>query len=160
MLIADEIARREHKKFNLRIRRAGFRSSKTIEQFDFDSSPSTKPSSPTEKVAVLIAGAAPESPTSCHAAVRADYDVLFTQLLATLTAAELLRKRCHGRDAIRGCTLRFATGHAGLIHPSFNYQMTPKIPLKSRCSISISENLSINGQTRSSDQLGIWSYLN
>ena len=26
LLIADEIARREHKKFNLRIRRAGFRS--------------------------------------------------------------------------------------------------------------------------------------
>ena len=41
--------------------------------------------------------------------------------------------------------------------PSFNYQMTPKISLNTRCSISISENLSINGQTRSSDQLGIWS---
>ena len=41
---------------------------------------------------------------------------------------------------------------------SFNYQMTPKISLNTRCSISISENLSINGQTRSSDQLGIWSY--
>ena len=42
--------------------------------------------------------------------------------------------------------------------PSFNYQMTPKISLNTRCAISISENLSINGQTRSSDQLGIWSY--
>ena len=42
--------------------------------------------------------------------------------------------------------------------PSFNYQMTPKISLNTRCSISISENLPINGQTRSSDQLGIWSY--
>ena len=42
--------------------------------------------------------------------------------------------------------------------PSFNYQMTPKISLNTRCSISISENLLINGQTRSSDQLGIWSY--
>ena len=42
--------------------------------------------------------------------------------------------------------------------PSFNYQMTPKTSLNTRCSISISENLSINGQTRSSDQLGIWSY--
>ena len=42
--------------------------------------------------------------------------------------------------------------------PSFDYQMTPKISLNTRCSISISENLSINGQTRSSDQLGIWSY--
>ena len=36
MLIADEVARREHKKFNLRIRRAGFRSTKTLEQFDYD----------------------------------------------------------------------------------------------------------------------------
>ena len=31
LLVADEVARREHKKFNLRIRRAGFRSSKTLE---------------------------------------------------------------------------------------------------------------------------------
>ena len=36
MLVADEVARREHKKFNLRIRGAGFRSSKTLEQFDFN----------------------------------------------------------------------------------------------------------------------------
>ena len=45
-----------------------------------------------------------------------------------------------------------------LFIPSFYYQMTPKIPLNTRCSISISKNLSINGRTRSSDQLGIWSY--
>ena len=47
---------------------------------------------------------------------------------------------------------------AVLFIPSFHYQMTPKIPLNTRCSISISKNLSINGRTRSSDQLGIWSY--
>ena len=50
----------------------------------------------------------------------------------------------------------------GAVHslfiPSFYCQMTPKIPLNTRCSISISKNLSINGRTRSSDQLGIWSY--
>ena len=45
-----------------------------------------------------------------------------------------------------------------LFIPSFYYQMAPKIPLNTRCSISISKNLSINGRTRSSDQLGIWSY--
>ena len=45
-----------------------------------------------------------------------------------------------------------------LFIPSFYYQMTPKVPLNTRCSISISKNLSINGRTRSSDQLGIWSY--
>ncbi len=36
LLIFDEVARREQKKFNTRIRRAGFRSQKTLEQFDFD----------------------------------------------------------------------------------------------------------------------------
>ena len=36
LLVADEVPWREHKKFNLRIHRAGFRSSKTLEQFDFD----------------------------------------------------------------------------------------------------------------------------
>ena len=45
-----------------------------------------------------------------------------------------------------------------LFIPSFYYQMTPKISLNIRCSISISKNLSINGRTRSSGQLGIWSY--
>jgi hypothetical protein len=33
-LIQDEVARREQKKFHLRVRRAGFRSTKTLEQFD------------------------------------------------------------------------------------------------------------------------------
>ena len=45
-----------------------------------------------------------------------------------------------------------------LFIPPFYYQMTPKVPLNTRYSISISKNLSINGRTRSSDQLGIWSY--
>ena len=59
--------------------------------------------------------------------------------------------------ATRGAT-RAGKALLTLSIPSFNYQMTPKISLNTRCSISISENLSINGQTRSSDQLGIWSY--
>ena len=46
----------------------------------------------------------------------------------------------------------------GLSIPSFFYQMTPKISLNTRCSINISENLSINGRTRSSGQFGICSY--
>ena len=61
-----------------------------------------------------------------------------------------------------GAGVAIAGGQQGYVQclsiPSFNYQMTPKISLNTRCSISISENLSINGQTRSSDQLGIWSY--
>jgi len=35
LLVQDEVARREHKKFNLRVRRAGFRSQKTLEGFDW-----------------------------------------------------------------------------------------------------------------------------
>ena len=35
MLIGDEVARRESKKFTLRLRRAQFRTTKTLEQFDF-----------------------------------------------------------------------------------------------------------------------------
>ncbi|WP_232482334.1 ATP-binding protein, partial [Burkholderia ubonensis] len=34
LLIEDEVARREQKKFALRLRRAAFRTSKTLEQFD------------------------------------------------------------------------------------------------------------------------------
>ncbi len=38
-LIGDEIARRDQKKFSLRQRRANFRATKTLEQFDFDRLP-------------------------------------------------------------------------------------------------------------------------
>ena len=50
------------------------------------------------------------------------------------------------------------TGVMILSIPSFSYQMTPKISLNIRCSISICENFSINGRTRPSDQLGMCSY--
>lgn len=107
LLIADEVARREHKKFNLRIRRAGFRSSKTIEQFDFDFNPNIDNTVITElascrfieeKVAVLIAGPCGTGKSHIaqalgHAAVRADFDVLFTtqsQLLGALHAARAI----------------------------------------------------------------------
>ena len=106
-LVADEVARREHKKFNLRIRRAGFRSSKTLEQFDFDFNPAIDRTLITdlatcrfvaEKVAVLIAGPCGTGKSHIaqalgHAAVRADYDVLFTtqsQLLASLNATRAI----------------------------------------------------------------------
>jgi DNA replication protein DnaC len=39
LLIEDEVARREQKKFALRLRRASFRASKTLEQFDFERLP-------------------------------------------------------------------------------------------------------------------------
>src|SRR5205085_9157729 len=39
LLIGDEVARREQKKFSLRLRRAQFRTTKTLEQFDFERLP-------------------------------------------------------------------------------------------------------------------------
>ena len=35
LLISDEVARRDQKKFSNRMRRAQFRTAKTLEQFDF-----------------------------------------------------------------------------------------------------------------------------
>ena len=107
LLIAAEVARREHNKSNLRIRRAGFRSSKTLEQFDFGSNAAINQTLITdlatcrfvaEKVAVLIAGPCGTGKSHIaqalgHTVVRADYDVLFTtksQLLASLNAARAI----------------------------------------------------------------------
>jgi DNA replication protein DnaC len=39
LLISDEIARRDNKKFHSRLHKAQFRSTKTLEQFDFDRLP-------------------------------------------------------------------------------------------------------------------------
>ena len=39
VLIQDEIARRDQKKFTTRLRRASFRTTKTLDQFDFDRLP-------------------------------------------------------------------------------------------------------------------------
>lgn len=104
MLIHDEIARREHKKFNTRVRRAGFRSQKTLEQFDFDFAKNVNRALieelatcrfVDENVAVLIAGPCGTGKSHLaqalgHCAVRQGYDVLFTtqsQLLGSLHAA-------------------------------------------------------------------------
>ena len=40
LLVQDEVARREQKKYAMRIRRAGFRNNKTLESFDLDFIPS------------------------------------------------------------------------------------------------------------------------
>ena len=39
LLISDEVARRDQKRFDFRLRRAAFRSNKTIDQFDFGFNP-------------------------------------------------------------------------------------------------------------------------
>ena len=41
LLIGDEVARREQKKFSSRLRRAQFRTTKTLEQFDFERLPNS-----------------------------------------------------------------------------------------------------------------------
>ena len=107
LLIHDEVARREQKKFNTRVRRAGFRSQTTLEQFDFDFAKNVNRALVEElatcryvdeKVAVLIAGPCGTGKSHLaqafgHCAVRKGYDVLFTtqsQLLGSLNAARAI----------------------------------------------------------------------
>ena len=104
LLVQDEVARREHKKFNLRVRRAGFRGEKTLEGFDFSFNPNINQALIQdlatcnfieEKVSVLIAGPCGTGKSHIaqalrHLAVRQGYDVLFTtqtRLLGHLHAA-------------------------------------------------------------------------
>lgn len=104
LMIQDEAQRREQKKYDLRLRRAGFRGDKTLEGFDFafnlqiDQQQIQDLASGRfieEKVAVLIAG--PCGTGKSHiaqaigrCAVRQGFDVLFstqTQLLGQIHAA-------------------------------------------------------------------------
>lgn len=104
LLIHDEVARREQKKLDLRLRRANFRNQKTLEGFDFDRLPNLNRALVhdlatgrfiEEKVAVLIAGPCGTGKSHLaqalgHAAARLGYDVLFitqTQLLTSLRSA-------------------------------------------------------------------------
>ena len=104
LLIQDEVARREQKKLNLRLRRANFRSQKTLEQFDFGFNPTINRALIQElatgrfidePVSVLIAGPCGTGKSHLaqalgHIGVRLGHDVLFTtqtQLLGSLNAA-------------------------------------------------------------------------
>lgn len=92
LLIADEVARREQKKLSLRLRRANFRSQKTLEGFDFERLPGLNRSLVhdlatcrfiEERVSVLIAGPCGTGKSHLaqalgHAAARQGYDVLFS----------------------------------------------------------------------------------
>lgn len=107
LLIHDEVARRDHKKLDARLRRANFRSQKTLEGFDFDRLPNLNRALIhdlatcrfiEEKVAVLIAGPCGTGKSHLaqalgHVAARQGYDVLFvtqTQLLSSLRQARAM----------------------------------------------------------------------
>jgi DNA replication protein DnaC len=104
LLIQDEVARREQKKFQMRLRRATFRTTKTLEQFDFERLPKLNRTLVhelatgrylTERAPVLIVGPCGTGKSHLgqalgHCAIRQGVDVLFTtcaQLTASLNAA-------------------------------------------------------------------------
>jgi DNA replication protein DnaC len=104
MLIGDEVARRESKKFSTRLRRAQFRTTKTLEQFDFARLPRLNQQLVHElasgrylheKAPVLIVGPSGIGKSHLaqalgHCAVRQGVDVVFTtcaQLTQNLNAA-------------------------------------------------------------------------
>ncbi|WP_027371450.1 IS21-like element helper ATPase IstB [Desulfovermiculus halophilus] len=105
LLLSDEVARRDQKKFTSRMRKAGFRSSKTLEEFDFDFNPKIDKRQLYdlatckfihEKACVLMTGPCGTGKSHIaqalgHYAVRQGIDVRFTtqsKLLATLHASK------------------------------------------------------------------------
>jgi DNA replication protein DnaC len=104
LLIQDEVARREHKKLQMRLRRATFRATKTLEQFDFERLPKLNRALVhelatgrylAERAPVLIVGPCGTGKSHLgqalgHCAIRQGVDVLFStcaQLTASLNAA-------------------------------------------------------------------------
>lgn len=105
LLLSDEIARRDQKKFASRMRKAGFKNNKTLEEFDFDFNPKINKRLVYdlatcrfihEKVCVLVTGPCGTGKSHIaqaigHYAVRQGIDVLFTtqsKLLSKLNAAK------------------------------------------------------------------------
>ena len=92
LLISDEVARREQKKFSSRLRRAQFRTTKTLDQFDFERLPNLNRALVHdlatgrylhEKAPVLIVGPCGTGKSHLaqalgHCAVRQGVDVIFT----------------------------------------------------------------------------------
>ena len=104
LLIGDEVARREQKKFSSRLRRAQFRTTKTLEQFDFERLPQLNRAMVhdlatgryvNEGAPVLIGGPCGTGKSHLaqalgHCAVRQGVDVMFStcaNLLQSLNAA-------------------------------------------------------------------------
>lgn len=104
MILQDEVARRSQKRFAMALRRASFRSQKTLEEFDFTFCPDLNRTLITElascrfikeKVCVLIVGPCGTGKSHIaqalgHAAIRAEHNVLFStadRMLTQLHAA-------------------------------------------------------------------------
>ena len=104
LMVQDEVARRDQKKYTTRLRRAGFRGNKTLENFDLNANPNLNRAYINEladcrfideHVAVLIAGPCGTGKSHLaqaigHCAVQKGIDVLFftqAKLLANLHAA-------------------------------------------------------------------------
>ena len=116
LLIQDEVARREQKKYAMRVKRAGFRNNKTLESFDLDFNPNLNRAQLKElgscgfieeKVAVLIAGPCGTGKSHLaqalgHCAVQKGYDVLCH------TQAKLLNQ-LHAARATNTYERRFQT---------------------------------------------------
>ncbi len=107
LLIEDEVARREQKKFATRLRRAAFRTTKTLDAFEFDRLPQLNRALVhdlatgryiEERAPVLIVGPCGTGKSHLaqalgHAAVRQGVDVAFAscaQLTASLNAARAI----------------------------------------------------------------------
>ncbi|MCK9540325.1 IS21-like element helper ATPase IstB [Dokdonella sp.] len=107
LLVQDEVARRENRKFASRLRRASFRAAKTLDGFDFDRLPGVNRSQIAdlatgryldEKAPVLIVGPCGTGKSHLaqalgHCAVRQGAEVLFTsqsQLAASFNAARAI----------------------------------------------------------------------
>ena len=116
LLISDEVARREKKKFSSRLRRAQFRTTKTLDQYDFERLPNLNRSLVHDlatgrylqaKVPVLIVGPCGTGKSHLahalgHCAVRQGVDVIFT------TCASLTQSLNAAR-ATGGCERKLAT---------------------------------------------------
>ncbi|MGB9521393.1 MAG: IS21-like element helper ATPase IstB [Anaerolineales bacterium] len=104
-LMADEVARRNQKKFASALRRANFRNQKTLEEFDFTFNPNINRAQILdlascrfiqEKVCVLIVGPCGTGKSHLaqalgHCALRTGYEVLFTTVSKMLSQMHAAR---------------------------------------------------------------------
>lgn len=115
LVLQDEAQRREQKRYQLRLRRAGFRSDKTLEGFDFAFNPNIDQrlveqlASCTfiaEQASVLIAGPCGTGKSHLaqalgHCAVRRGFDVLFSTVSHLVTQIHAARATGHRERKLR-----------------------------------------------------------